>query len=256
MVVCVAPHWLRRTGCAALSAPRCLRCAACVALPALRCLPAAAALAAPVPLASCPARLPCPVTPLSCPSVPWVAVLARLDAAPVFPQVMSDVLAALPAGVPLPLRPDPPAHLRARPGEAGPTGFPSPAADYVEASIDLNRELIPAPLSTFLMRVCGDAMRGDGVVDGDLLVIDRSLDPHPGQVVVATHAGRFLVRRLVRRRGQLWLLSSDGRSEPLPLPAEGGDPELWGVVIHAVHHLRRGGDGRAQASPAPPRWPG
>jgi DNA polymerase V len=83
-------------------------------------------------------------------------------------------------------------------------------------------------------------MRGDGILDGDLLVIDRSLDPRPGRVVVAVHAGRFLVRRLVRRRERLWLEASDDGSAPLLLPAgleEGGDPELWGVVIHAVHHL-------------------
>lgn len=145
----------------------------------------------------------------------------------------------LPAGLPLPLRPDAEPHLCVLASEAVAAGFPSPADDYVEARIDLNRELIASPLSTFFMRVCGDAMRGDGILDGDLLVIDRSLDPRPGRVVVAAHAGRFLVRRLVRRHDRLWLEASDGSSAPLLLPAveEGGDPELWGVVIHAVHHL-------------------
>lgn len=147
----------------------------------------------------------------------------------------------LPAGLPLPLRPEAEPHLCLLAGEAVAAGFPSPADDYVEARIDLNRELIASPLSTFFMRVCGDAMRGDGIVDGDLLVIDRGLDPRPGRVVVAAHAGRFLVRRLVRRHDRLWLEASDGSSAPLLLPAveEGGDPELWGVVIHAVHHLGR-----------------
>lgn len=144
----------------------------------------------------------------------------------------------LPAGVPVPLRLDAPALLCGLAAESVAAGFPSPADDYIEARIDLNRELIPSPLSTFFMRVCGDAMRGDGIVDGDLLVIDRSIDPRPGQVVVAVHAGRFLVRRLERRRGRLWLLASDGGREPLLLPGdEGGEPELWGVVLHAVHHL-------------------
>ncbi len=148
----------------------------------------------------------------------------------------------LPVGLPVPLRAESAPHLCALAGEAVVAGFPSPADDYVEARIDLNRELIASPLSTFFMRVCGDAMRGDGIVDGDLLVIDRSLDPRPEQVVVAVHAGRFLVRRLVRRGDRLWLEASDGGSAPLLLPAgleEGGDPELWGVVIHAVHHLGR-----------------
>lgn len=151
-----------------------------------------------------------------------------------------ELLWGLPAGLPVPLRAEAEPHPCVLAGEAVAAGFPSPADDYVEARIDLNRELIPSPLSTFFMRVCGDSMRGDGIVDGDLLVIDRSLEPRPGRVVVAAHAGRFLVRRLVRRRDRLWLEASDGSSAPLLLPAgleEGGDPELWGVVIHAVHHL-------------------
>lgn len=150
------------------------------------------------------------------------------------------LLLDLPAGLPVPLRLDAEPHLCVLAGEAVAAGFPSPADDYVEARIDLNRELIASPLSTFFMRVCGDAMRGDGIVDGDLLVIDRSVEARPGRVVVAVHAGRFLVRRLLRRGDRLWLQASDGASPPLLLPAgleEGADPELWGVVIHAVHHL-------------------
>lgn len=117
-------------------------------------------------------------------------------------------------------------------------GFPSPADDYVEARIDLNQALIPRPLSTFFMRVSGDAMAGDGILDGDLLVIDRSVEARPGLVVVATHAGCFVVRRLQgprRGRGLRVLVASDGVSPPIPL--EAGEAEIWGVVIHAVHHL-------------------
>jgi DNA polymerase V len=117
-------------------------------------------------------------------------------------------------------------------------GFPSPADDYVEARIDLNQALIPRPLSTFFMRVSGDAMAADGILDGDLLVIDRSVAARPGLVVVATHAGTFIVRRLQgpqRGRGQVLLVASDGLSPPIPLAD--GEAEIWGVVIHAVHHL-------------------
>ena len=159
-------------------------------------------------------------------------------------------MVALPPQSPLPPREgaDPLHCLLA--GETVSAGFPSPADDYVEARIDLNIELIPRPLSTFFMRVSGDAMRGDGIVDGDLLVIDRSVDPRPGMVVVAVHAGDFLLRRLARRGGGgLWLVASDGTSPPLALISDpeaavddgeaSGDEgaELWGVVIHAVHHL-------------------
>lgn len=117
-------------------------------------------------------------------------------------------------------------------------GFPSPADDYVEARIDLNLALIPRPLSTFFMRVSGDAMAGDGILDGDLLVIDRSLEARPGRVVVATHDGAFIVRRLEERRGSGRLVASDNLSAPIDLAA--GRAELWGVVIHAVHHLAGG----------------
>jgi DNA polymerase V len=88
------------------------------------------------------------------------------------------------------------------------------------------------------MRVSGDAMRGDGILDGDLLVIDRSIDARPGMAVVATCGGVFLLRRLRRWEGALWLVASDGISPPIPLAHEAdGEAELWGVAIHAVHHL-------------------
>ena len=144
----------------------------------------------------------------------------------------------LPPGLPVPLRVQGPSRRCALLGESVAAGFPSPADDYVEARIDLNLELIPSPLSTFFMRVEGDAMRGDGIVDGDLLVIDRSLEPRVGLVVVAIHDGSFILRRLGRREGRLWLLASDALTPPLPLASDddrGG--QLWGVAIHAIHHL-------------------
>ena len=147
-------------------------------------------------------------------------------------------LSLLPPGLPVPLRPESPSHVCALLGESVAAGFPSPADDYVEARIDLNLELIPSPLSTFFMRVQGDAMRGDGIVDGDLLVIDRSLDPQVGMVVVAVHDGSFILRRLGRRNGGLCLLASDALTPPLPLAnADDQAGQLWGVAIHAIHHL-------------------
>ncbi len=152
------------------------------------------------------------------------------------PDVVS--LSLLPPGLPVPLRAEIPSRFCALVGESVAAGFPSPADDYVEARIDLNLELIPSPLSTFFMRVQGDALRGDGIVDGDLLVIDRSLDPRVGMVVVAVHDGGFILRRLGRRDGGLWLLASDGLTPPLPLANDDDQAgQLWGVAIHAIHHL-------------------
>jgi DNA polymerase V len=130
------------------------------------------------------------------------------------------------------------------------SGFPSPADDYGEGRIDLNRELIPSPLSTFFMRVRGHAMRHEGILDGDLLVIDRSLNPQVGCVVVAVFEGRFIVRRLCappHRPQALQLEARDG--EPIPIALRDGQQEgaeVWGVVIHAVHHLRRRAGGRKE----------
>ena len=76
-------------------------------------------------------------------------------------------------------------------------GFPSPADDYIDAGIDLNEQLIRNPTSTFLLRVSGNSMTATGIYNGDLLVIDRSLDPHPGHIVVAVLDGAFTLKRLV-----------------------------------------------------------
>ncbi len=132
------------------------------------------------------------------------------------------------------------------PGQAPASGFPSPAEDHGEARLDLNVELIPRPLSTVLLRISDGAMRREGISDGDLLVIDRSVDARPGMVVVAIHGGAFLLRRLRCRGDHPWLVAGDGVSPPLPLGPDPQGAELWGVVLHAVHALAppRMGQGR------------
>lgn len=113
--------------------------------------------------------------------------------------------------------------------------------DYEEGRIDLNRELVASPLSTFLMRMPSDALRADGIWEGDLLVVDRGLEPRPGCVVVAVSQGRYIVRRLCQGPGRHQaprLEASDGVSPPIPLDnGEGNGADLWGVVRHAVRDL-------------------
>lgn len=116
-------------------------------------------------------------------------------------------------------------------------GFPSPADDYVEASIDLNAALVPRPSSTFLMRVEGDAMHAAGIQHGDLLVIDRSVAVRPGCTVVAIHEGRFVLRQLRGERPPWRLVASDPTIPAIRVDDPGSDPLIWGVVMHAVHHL-------------------
>jgi DNA polymerase V len=115
-------------------------------------------------------------------------------------------------------------------------GFPSPADDYVESRIDLNDALIRHPSSTFFLRVSGDSMRGAGILDGDLLVVDRAVEPRPGRVVVAVIDGGFTLKYLNRHQGR-WRLEAAHPDYP-PLELEGcDDAAIWGVAIHAIHSL-------------------
>ena len=105
-------------------------------------------------------------------------------------------------------------------------------------TLDLNALLTPRPISTFYMRVAGHGLRSHGVLDGDLLVIDRSIPPSPGVLVVAEHRGEFLLRPLGREDGQ-WVLEPV-RSGEVPIPVEVDNLDespLFGVAVHAVHHV-------------------
>jgi len=115
-------------------------------------------------------------------------------------------------------------------------GFPSPADDYVEVGIDLNEQLIQHPTSTFFLRVSGESMLGAGIHHGDLLVVDRSLDPRPGRVVVAVLDGEFTLKRLTQHQGRLRLEAANPAYPPLELH-RCGDVQIWGVAIHVIHPL-------------------
>ena len=137
---------------------------------------------------------------------------------------------------PQPLRPKRmPQHLPLA-GERVAAGFPSPADDYVDVGIDLNDQLIRHPTSTFFLRVSGDSMNGAGIHDGDLLVVDRSLDPRPGRVVVAVLDGGFTLKRLTRHQGRLRLEAANPSYPPLDLQSC-DDAQIWGVAIHVIHSL-------------------
>ena len=121
-------------------------------------------------------------------------------------------------------------------GERVAAGFPSPADDYVEVGIDLNEQLIRHPTSTFFLRVSGESMLGAGIHHGDLLVVDRSLDPRPGRVVVAVLDGEFTLKRLTQHQGRLRLEAANPAYPPLELH-RCGDVQIWGVAIHVIHPL-------------------
>jgi DNA polymerase V len=115
-------------------------------------------------------------------------------------------------------------------------GFPSPATDYLEETIDLNRHLITNPPATFMVRVSGDSMTEAGIHPGDLLIVDRSLTPNAGRVVVAAVDGELTVKRLRNLRGTWTLMAEHPGYPDIPL-SESLDVVVWGVVTYALHKV-------------------
>lgn len=113
-------------------------------------------------------------------------------------------------------------------------GFPSPADDYIERHLDLNEKLIRHPSATFLMKVEGDSMIQAGIESGDLLIVDRAIQPSPGKIVIAAVNGELTVKRLVLRQGYYWLQPENPKFRPIPLN-ESNDCFVWGVVSHIIH---------------------
>lgn len=119
---------------------------------------------------------------------------------------------------------------------AVPAGYPSPAQDYYDGRIDLSEHLIRDPVSTFILRVVGDSMEGAGISDGDEIIVDRSLSPEDGNVVVAVLNGELTVKRLrVTDRG-VFLVAENPRYPAIHV-AELADFRVWGVVTRSLHRV-------------------
>ena len=116
-------------------------------------------------------------------------------------------------------------------------GFPSPADDYTEESIDLNEHLITNPFSTFFLRVKGDSMINSGIYDKDLIIVDKSLTPKPGNIVIAMIEGEFTVKRFSIKNNKLYLKAENHNYPDLNLE-DYNDIHIWGVVIYSVHSLK------------------
>ncbi|MGB6976326.1 MAG: translesion error-prone DNA polymerase V autoproteolytic subunit [Gammaproteobacteria bacterium] len=113
-------------------------------------------------------------------------------------------------------------------------GFPSPADDHLEGTLDLNEYLIHHPAATFFVRAKGHSMVNAGIHDNDILIVDRSLEPSSGRIVIAVINGELTVKRLIKKRNDALLLSENPDYPPLTLTPE-ADITLWGVVIHVIH---------------------
>ena len=117
-------------------------------------------------------------------------------------------------------------------------GFPSPAEDYIELGIDLNKYLIKNPISTFFLRVSGNSMNNAGIYNNDLLIIDRSINPNPGDIVVALIDGEFTLKRLIKKENNYYL-KADKENYPTINLYEYLDIEIWGVASYSIHTLKQ-----------------
>ena len=117
-------------------------------------------------------------------------------------------------------------------------GFPSPAEDYIELGIDLNKYLIKNPISTFFLRVSGNSMNNAGIYNNDLLIIDRSINPNPGHIVVALLDGEFTLKRLIKKQ-DTYYLKADKENYPAINLYEYIDIQIWGVAIYSIHELTK-----------------
>lgn len=115
-------------------------------------------------------------------------------------------------------------------------GFPSPADDYIEKMLDLNEHLIRNPAATFFVRVAGDSMVGAGISHDDILVVDRSLTPESGRIVIAVVNGELTVKRLVKEGDSCRLVAENPDYAPLEM-SEDLPLEVWGVAAWVIHKL-------------------
>jgi DNA polymerase V len=115
-------------------------------------------------------------------------------------------------------------------------GFPSPADDFIDKRLDLNEHLISHPAATFFVRAVGNSMLGAGIHDGDLLVVDRAIEPSAGKVVMAAIGGELTVKRLERKGERLLLAPANSDYPSFDVTAR-EDFEIWGVVTHVIHKL-------------------
>ena len=117
-------------------------------------------------------------------------------------------------------------------------GFPSPAEDYLEPGIDLNKYLIENPISTFFLRVSGNSMNNAGIYNNDLVIIDRSINPNPGHIVVALLDGEFTLKRLIKEENSYYLKAAKENYPAINL-YEYIDVQIWGVAIYSIHELKK-----------------
>ena len=119
---------------------------------------------------------------------------------------------------------------------ANATGFGAAADDYMERGIDLNEQLVRNKPATFFMRVSGNSMINAGIFDGDIVIVDRSLKPQNGKIVIAVIDGEMLIRRYEQTINKLRLVPETPKLATIDV-SEFSDFKIWGVVIHIIRSL-------------------
>ncbi len=114
-----------------------------------------------------------------------------------------------------------------------PAGFPSPADDYLDKSLDLNKYLITNPAASFFVKVEGDSMINAGILSGDILIVDRSIEKPFGKIIVALLNNEFTVKRLVKSKNRVYLMPENPKYPNIEL-TEQVDFQVWGVVTGLV----------------------
>jgi DNA polymerase V len=121
-------------------------------------------------------------------------------------------------------------------GDGVSAGFPSPALDFMETSIDLNKALSENPLATFYIRVDGNSMVNAGIDDKDVLVVDRSLEPQNGKIAICYIDGGFTVKRIKLEKDGLWLMPENEKYLPIKVGEE-NQFLVWGIVTYVIKKL-------------------
>ncbi|HOW24189.1 MAG TPA: translesion error-prone DNA polymerase V autoproteolytic subunit [Bacteroidales bacterium] len=115
-------------------------------------------------------------------------------------------------------------------------GFPSPADDFIDRKLDLNEYLVRNQPATFLVKVQGTSMENAGILDGDILVVDRSLEPSSGKIVIGVIDGEFTVKRIEQKAGKFFLMPENDSFKPIEITPD-MDFKIWGIVTFAIHKL-------------------
>ncbi|MBE7440840.1 MAG: Protein UmuD [Flavobacteriales bacterium] len=115
-------------------------------------------------------------------------------------------------------------------------GFPSPALDFIDQTIDFNKHLIKHRSATFCGRVKGVSLKNIGIDNGDLMIIDRSLEPTNGKIAICYIDGQFTAKRIKKEKNVVWLIPENENYEPIKVTKE-NDFLIWGIVTHVIKNF-------------------